>query len=173
MEYRRRLPVGAVVGASLGVLLVLLLADNAREGGIPAAVLDFPIGLGALGAAAVSWYAQGKRFGLHQRVPVVPKQVRQHATGWHVASGWTLQGGTPDALAFTRGGRSDPNARCLLLLGPLPFLLMSRPRQTLTIQVWPGTNGSEVEIIVSPRGSGGQASAVRFFTSFHSLPDLV
>ncbi|MDP9364000.1 MAG: hypothetical protein M3Q10_07200 [Chloroflexota bacterium] len=169
MEARRRTLIGAGIGAGAGLLLVLWVA--ASEGGSfdPAAAVIVPVGLAALGAGIVAWVEGGKPFYLRQWVPLPPEAVHRHVTRWFASGGWTMQGGTDQALAFTRGGFADPNAGCLLLLGALPFLLLARPQQTLTLQTTRVPDGTELEIVVSPRAGGGQAAAARFFNSLHDL----
>lgn len=169
MAYRRRLLFGALVGASLGLLLLFSIASTNPNGVGSAVALLLPIGRALFGAAAVSSYEGSKPFHLQEWVPLTPGKIRHHATRWYASAGWTMTGGTNDALSFTRGGLSDPNAGCLLLLGFLPFLLMAQPRQITTIQTMPTEDGTLLEIVVSSCGAGGRATAARFFNSLHHL----
>lgn len=174
MDARRRLLLGTLVGAAIG-LLVVLWATASSPG--PGAAVLVPTVSAAVGFGIVASYEGGKTYHLRESVPLSAAEIRRYAARWYAAEGRTLQGSDADAIAFTReSGPSSDDAGCLPLLGGLAallYLLSARERQTATLLTTPvpDADGTEIEIIVSSRGGGGQSSADRFLTSLHQLAD--
>lgn len=168
-----------VAAALVGVGLLLLLTDDAGQlGGIgwQEMVIVLLI-VGAVPLLLLVMTALGPGSGpyqLRQWVPLPPDRIRAHALRWYAAEGWAMTGGgDTDALAFRR--RPPPNtavAVLLFFLGIVPlivYLLIGGREQTTTIIASPLPDGSDLELFVTPQGSGGRASATRFFNSLHDL----
>ena len=117
----------------------------------------------------------GPTYQLNQWAPLSEARIRDHALRWYAAKGWTLQATQPGALVFTRRPAPQTGASIgLFLLGIVPlliYLLFGGRDQTTTLLTTMRRDGTDLEIIVSSRGSGGQQSAVQFFNSLHDLAD--
>lgn len=167
---------GIAVGA---VALLLYLSDGRRVlGGI--GWQEFLIVLLLVGAVPllillVANFGGGARpYILRQWAPLPPERIRTHAVRWYAEEGWTLTGGgEAGALAFRRRPPPDTGLAILLFfLGVVPlliYLLLGGREQTTTIIPTPVPDGTDLEIVVSAKGGGGQASAERFFNSLHDL----
>jgi len=105
-------------------------------------------------------YTLRRRRPLPERVGVRP--------GAAVARGERL-----GAVAFSRRAPPSAGLAILLLLGGIMpgilYLLLGGRQQATTILPRPVHDGSELEIIASDRGAGGQAAADGFYDSLHAL----
>lgn len=104
-----------------------------------------------------------------------PIEIRLHATRGSAASGWTPNANQPAALSFGRRTPPNPLPTVLpFLFGIVPgllYLLLGSRTQTAAVVTTPLPDGTQLEIVVSSRDSGGQASAVAFVNSLHQLVD--
>lgn len=171
VDERRRLLLGTLIGASIGLLLVMLIVSNASGPASLVFLVLIPVVGACLWDGAVSSYLGAGPFLVTERTPLAPQEIHRRAIRWYATDGWTFKGSESDTLVFTHGSSiTTGDGGCLLLLAGLPdllYLLLARKRQTTTIITMPAAGGAEMEFILSARGSGGQASAVRFFTSLH------
>jgi len=159
---------GAAVGAIGGFIVVGLIAVS-DPGPAMVGALWIPIVL-ALGGAGFVLSGEGAQpYHLSEWAPLPAAAIRQHAIRWFAAEGWALHVSEPRMLTLSRNTLNAQDLGCLALLsGLLAFIyLMGRRNLTMTILLAPVPDGTEVEIIVNSRGSGGQGAAVGFFNSLH------
>ena len=173
MDERQQVMLGALIGASIGLLLVMLIASQGSASANPAAVIILPLLFAALGFGVVISYLGGQPYVLHEWVPLPPGEIQRHAIRWYAVRGWTMQGSEAGVLTFTRGmAPAAGDGGCLLLLAGLPgllYLMLARPQQTTTILTTPAPGGTNLELFVNARSGGGQGAAVQFFNSLHDL----
>lgn len=173
MGVTRRASIGAGVGASIGLLLLIwsAIATSSWAGFLP--LLLFALLLTVVGYLLVLAVEGGRPFLLHEWVPLPAEEIRLHATRWYAATGWTLNASQPAALSFSR--RPPPNPLLAILLfvfGIVPgllYLLLGSRTQTAAVVTSPVPDGTRLELVVSSRDNGGRSSAVAFFNSLHQL----
>ena len=173
MEEWRRAARGALVGTGIGLALALFLTSRAEESEGAWPFLVFAAIGGALGFLLVALVEGRRPYQVRRWVPLAADEVRQHATRWYAAGGWTMTGGQADALAFARRTAPDPLLALLLFLfGIVPGLLyhlFAGRAQTTTLLTTPDRGGTDLEIIVSSKDEGGRPTANRFYNSLVHL----
>ena len=158
-----------VCGGLIGLILAMY-GTVQNDGDVSALVIATLLGALLALALVLTWGAS-QPFHFRRQIPVATNDVYRHAEAWFGRAPWALSRNDGRDLVFWR--RTEPVlgvVLILLILGVVPGILYyfwARGTQTVYLSIRPLPDGTDLEVLVQPRGGDGRNRVADFFNSLH------